>query len=319
MRLLIETIAAWTINLILQGNSNAVKNIVLSITFFLISAPCAMSQVVNQRITDSDGYEQLLGRLTEEALSSPPFSTWYVKRVEQYAPNRQILKQIRNLDDYEIEIFFGTWCGDSRREVPKFIKTLHELDFPGNQLSIIGLNRTKDQYKQSPNGEEVGKKIYRIPTFVFYKDGKEVNRIVEFPVVSLEKDILTITSGQQYTPNYLIIAELDSMLENTGYAAVSDEADSIARKLKPLASRSSDLASYGYVQLYRQNIDEAVAIFEVNRLLYPDDFIVYKSLADAYYNQGSYNEAKVNYSKALELLPDDEDILRMLDEVAVRQ
>jgi len=296
-----------------------VNKIAVSIVLFLISTQCALSQVVNKRIVDVDGYEQLLGQLTKEALSSPPFNQWYINRVDQYDPNSQVLKQIKNLDDYEIEIFFGTWCGDSRREVPKFIKTLEELDFPDSQLSIIGVNRTKDQYKQSPNGEGAGKKIYRTPTFVFYKDGKEINRIVEFPVVSLEQDILTITSGQQYTPNHLIIAEMDRMLENKGHAAVLDEAKSIARRLEPITDRSSDLVSYGYVQLYRQNIDEAVAILEVNRLLFPDDFIVYKSLAEAYFDQGNNDKAKINYSKALELHPDDEGTLRMLDETRARQ
>lgn len=295
------------------------KKIVLSIALFLISMQCAMSQVVNQRIVDANGREQLLGQVTKETLSSPPWSNWYVKRVDEYVPDQQILKQIENLDDFEIEIFFGTACGDSRREVPRFVKTLDELGFPDSRLSIIGVNFTKDQYKQSPNGEGAGKKIFRTPTFIIRKDGKEINRIVEFPVVSLEQDILTIISGQQYTPNYPIVAEMARMLEDKGHAAISAEADSIARRLLPNAKRPSGLAAYGYLQMNRQNIDAAVAIFEVSRRIHSDEFIVYKGLAEAYFELGNHDKAKVNYLKALELRPDDEDLLRVLDEVRAMQ
>jgi len=44
--------------------------------------------------------------------------------------------------------------------------------------------------------------ITNIPTFIFYKNGKEMHRIVESPMESLEKDMLKIITGQPYKHAY---------------------------------------------------------------------------------------------------------------------
>jgi hypothetical protein len=44
--------------------------------------------------------------------------------------------------------------------------------------------------------------IFKVPTFIFYKDGKEIGRYVEYARVSLEKDILKIVSGLPYKHSY---------------------------------------------------------------------------------------------------------------------
>jgi thiol-disulfide isomerase/thioredoxin len=84
----------------------------------------------------------------------------------------------------------GTCCGDSKREVPRFIKILKPVDFPMENLKIVALDKRKEKYKKSPQGEEWGLNIRRVPTFIFYKNGREINRIIETPVTTLEEDIL---------------------------------------------------------------------------------------------------------------------------------
>ncbi|MFT5736169.1 MAG: hypothetical protein ACI9SG_000509 [Maribacter sp.] len=44
-------------------------------------------------------------------------------------------------------------------------------------MKIVALGRKKGKYKQSPTGEEWGLQILRIPAFILYKNGREVNRI----------------------------------------------------------------------------------------------------------------------------------------------
>ena len=56
--------------------------------------------------------------------------------------------------------------------------------------------------QKSPGGEEWGLNIQRVPTLIFLKNGREINRIVETPVTSWEADFLTIVSNQTYIPNY---------------------------------------------------------------------------------------------------------------------
>ena len=40
----------------------------------------------------------------------------------------------------EIYMLFGTWCHDSKREVPRLLSLLNKLDVPENQINLIGLN-----------------------------------------------------------------------------------------------------------------------------------------------------------------------------------
>ena len=56
--------------------------------------------------------------------------------------------------------------------------------------------------KTTPDNLEKDLDIFNIPTYIFKKNGKEINRIVEFPVETLEKDVLKILSGQEYKNIY---------------------------------------------------------------------------------------------------------------------
>ena len=70
---------------------------------------------------------------------------------------------------------------------------IEAANFPQDQLEVIAVDNDRDSYKQSPTAEEKGLNIHRVPTFIFYKDGNEVNRIVESPVETFERDILAIS------------------------------------------------------------------------------------------------------------------------------
>jgi thiol-disulfide isomerase/thioredoxin len=102
---------------------------------------------------------------------------------------------IKNL---KIKAVMGTWCGDSRREVPHFYKLLDALDFDYNNLQMIAVNHDKE----APNNEQEGLNIRRVPTLIFYKNGKEINRFVEYPVETLEKDMLHILEDNSYKHSY---------------------------------------------------------------------------------------------------------------------
>jgi hypothetical protein len=96
----------------------------------------------------------------------------------------------------------GTWCGDSRREVPRIYKILDYCQVKRSQIQLIYLNNSDTAYKQSPGHEEQGLNIRRVPTLLIFRNQREVGRVVESPVTSLEKDILAIVSGQPYEHRY---------------------------------------------------------------------------------------------------------------------
>ena len=92
----------------------------------------------------------------------------------------------------------GTWWSDSRRDTPAFFKLMDFLKINDKRLELIAMTLEKT----TPNSLEKGLEIYNIPTFIFKKDGIEINRIVEFPIESIEKDIFKILNSEDYKHAY---------------------------------------------------------------------------------------------------------------------
>ncbi|MAU17575.1 MAG: thiol reductase thioredoxin [Muricauda sp.] len=164
---------------------------------------CVSAQEFNKEITTENGRRFLVGQINVEGLQSEPYSNWFQPRHDNYVPDETMVALLhKKLGEYNIKLFLGTWCGDSKRESPKLIKILEAVDFPMEQLEIIALDYRKELYKTSPTGEEKGLNIIKVPTIIFFKDGKEVNRIVESPLDTLEEDIAQIVFKKDYVPNY---------------------------------------------------------------------------------------------------------------------
>lgn len=141
----------------------------------------------------------LVGKEPREALAMEPFATWYTRNYESYAVKEDLTPSIRKgLKGVEITTFMGTWCGDSKRETPRMLKILDAAKFKEKNFELITVDRTK----QNPKEYTAGNNIIRVPTFIFKKDGKEIGRIVERPVESLEADMLKILNGEPYKHSY---------------------------------------------------------------------------------------------------------------------
>ncbi len=142
----------------------------------------------------------LLGEFEKEDLQQTPFSRWFQPQYDNYTPDSESMEIIKkNIGDYEIKLFMGTWCGDSRRETPKFLKILDEAGYDYDHLEMYAVDRSKT----TPTKAEVDLNIHRVPTMIFYKDGKEVNRFVEYPQgLSLEEDMARILSDKEYKNSY---------------------------------------------------------------------------------------------------------------------
>jgi hypothetical protein len=163
----------------------------------------AQDQPVNQRYTDAAGNIILLGQCTREALWQAPFRSWFANNYDQYVVDSATCLYVAPLlKDKKITLFMGTWCGDSRREVPRLLKILDCCGFPTEQLTMIMVSNQPDMYKKSPGHEEYGRNIFRVPTLIIDGLSRELGRIIELPVVSLEKDLLRILRNEGYVPNY---------------------------------------------------------------------------------------------------------------------
>ncbi|MGW9683980.1 TlpA family protein disulfide reductase [Flagellimonas sp. 2504JD1-5] len=175
---------------------------------FLMIGSSLFAQEFNQVVELDNGKKIMVGKINLEGLGSAPYSNWFNVNYDNYVVDKSMVKMFKKqLKKHHIKLFLGTWCGDSKREVPRMLKILHEAKFPMNQLEIVALDRRKEHYKKSPTGEEKGLNIIKVPTMVFFKKEKEVNRIVESPLESLEEDMAQILSGAPYIPNYATLSK----------------------------------------------------------------------------------------------------------------
>ena len=67
---------------------------------------------------------------------------------------------------------------------------------------MIMVSNHNSLYKQSPNHEEHGSNIMRVPTLIVYENNTELNRFVEYPAESIEKDLLKLISRKEYLHSY---------------------------------------------------------------------------------------------------------------------
>lgn len=121
-----------------------------------------------------------------------------------YQPQASALQLLRCYDEpLTVLIFFGSWCSDSKRELPHFFTTLDLIKNNNISAKLFGLDRTKKE----ATGFAEAFKIEKVPTFIFLRGAHtffanthsarnqapaELGRIIETPVVSLEQDWVNI-------------------------------------------------------------------------------------------------------------------------------
>jgi len=130
----------------------------------------------------------LLGYLSYMQFLKAPHSEWFLKGFETYQPADEVVGKLFevNKENIAIKIVLGTWCPDSRREVPRFMKIIDRWQFPLDKVVYIGV----DNSKIAPVGGYDTLGIERVPTFIILRNKIEAGRIIENPVTSLEQDML---------------------------------------------------------------------------------------------------------------------------------
>lgn len=261
----------------------------------------------------------LLGQCSVAQLAEEPYAVWFDSGYAQYTPNHEIVAGLRQADwtEVEVDIFFGTWCGDSRREVPRMLKLLDTLGLPESSRRLIAVDRDDELYKRSPDGEEKGLEIYRVPTFVVRRGGEEVARIVEYPALSLERDLLAILKGGGYGPSYASYPVVQRWLREGLLADPNLSADGLADQVRSLVSSESEIYAAARVLLLRGDLAEAVKLFEVNRSLFWESASTHARLAEALVRAGDLEGGRKSVLRAL-ARNQDPDRLEMLVELIDR-
>ncbi len=280
---------------------------IYSTILFLCWSSFICSQTLNTEIIDQ-GNPFLLGKINKEGLTSTNYNAWFTKEYDSYQPNQELIrKESNDLKDYTITLFMGTWCGDSKKEVPRFYKILDASNYPMEQLTAVAVSRKPGMYKQSPNHEEKGLNIHKVPTFIFYKNGIEVNRIVESPVVSLEEDIQNILENN-YESHYKVVAQVNKMFQKFGVRKFKKKVKKRIPVFKNEVRNMYELNTYAHVLKGTNKNKEVIEVLRLNTELFPEKSVVFVNLAKAFYNVGNKKEALANYKKGLQLNPENEKL-----------
>lgn len=276
----------------------------------------AFAQPFNQEIISENDVPLLLGKINSEVLSEKTYKDWYLKNFEDYNPKKELIQSIKsNLNEYTITAFFGSWCGDSKMELPRFYKILSETEFPLERLTVVAVSNKRDAYKQSPGGEEEGLNIHRVPTFIFYKNGKEVNRIVEHPVQTLEADIWKIIQDEEYIPNYNAVTIVNDALNDMGFQKFQKKAKKLLPKLKKEAKSLGELNTFSSVLFFSERKEEAIVVAKLNIKLFPEEAYPYENLANKLSQMDKKNDALSNYEKSLFINPKNERVQLAIEKI----
>jgi thiol-disulfide isomerase/thioredoxin len=290
--------------------------------FLLILTLWPLSQIngqnFNQEISNEDKPPTLIGKINKEALSQKHFA-WFEENFHAYLPNNEVTNQLSTaLAGYTITAFMGTWCGDSKKEVPRFYKVLEACKFPIDRLTMIGVARNRDAYKQSPGGEHEGLNIHRVPTFIFYKNGKEVNRIVEHPIKTIEEDMLQLLTGD-YKPNYHGVTLVEELLSEVNDKKFQKKQKRLLKDLKGAIKSMGELNTYSSVLFFGNRKQEGIIAARINTLLFPKESRVHEGLANKLYQVGNISEAIDNYQLAIQLDPENKRAKASLDKITTSQ
>lgn len=127
-------------------------------------------------------------------LAAEPTFTWLPTGMDEYHPRKKSVEYLaENIKDYQLLVFLGTWCSDSKDLVPKLYKVLDRANISYENIMLVGMDRAKTTTTTTAM-ELVNKyKISLLPTIILIdQNGKEAGRIIEGANRSVEQDLAGI-------------------------------------------------------------------------------------------------------------------------------
>ncbi|MBX9782345.1 MAG: hypothetical protein K2X48_03530 [Chitinophagaceae bacterium] len=179
------------------------KTIFILAVCLLFTTASTAQLSLNQVTKDHNGNNMLIGCCTREALNREPFAAWFNNNYFDYKVDTSLITPLKEqMQRKQFLLFMGACCGDSKREVPRILKVPDYCGVQPEQVKMVMVSNHCSLYKQSPNHEERGLNILRVPALIVYENNTELSRFAEYPVESIEKDLLKIISRKEYQHSY---------------------------------------------------------------------------------------------------------------------
>ena len=163
----------------------------------IVFAPSSAQDYTTKFERDSKTGEQIPIGFTPRRILADTlyrYHNWFDKGYSRYKPDVTVSERLKEAftDDIDLLVFYGTWCSDTQRELPRLMKILDTVGFPERRLKLCAVDRAK----QSGDAFAKHHKVKRVATVIIFRNGEELGRIIESPKVSLEFNMLQLLKGE---------------------------------------------------------------------------------------------------------------------------
>jgi thiol-disulfide isomerase/thioredoxin len=174
------------------AQSQYLKTAILTLVCILCSIYSCKVMAQNEQKKDTEVIH--LSDFQRHNLNNNTVYPWYLPAYQAYTPDISVLRPLYSIKkSITVTIYGGSWCDDTHALLPVFYKVADAISMDSSSIKLIGVDRDK----KAAHGEEKDMNITKVPSFIFYYDGKEVGRIVESVQKTMEQDMAAI-----YKPYY---------------------------------------------------------------------------------------------------------------------
>lgn len=142
-------------------------------------AASANSQAQYEILKDEKhpGQHILRGIINKYVVQNDTSYKWYNSSAGNYKPDTATLTAFEKAKDkVQFVVFGGTWCEDTQSILPKFFKLQEMSGIADNVITFFGVNRAKKSLASITDAFG----IINVPTIIVMKNGKEIDRVVEY-------------------------------------------------------------------------------------------------------------------------------------------
>lgn len=168
------------------------RSVVLLPVLLLLIPSSACAAGGEEAEASASDEEVLTGRVTREEIEAA-HPEWVGATVDAEIDEEAATALAGVEPGAEVTVFLGTWCSDSRREVPRFWRALDQVaGLVPFEVGYVAVDRSKEE----PAELVAGQALRYVPTFVVRRGGDEVGRVVESAPNGIETDLLTLLTGE---------------------------------------------------------------------------------------------------------------------------